>query len=208
VPFEFNGRREILVAGGDCISGHDPATGKELWRWGTWNPTRITHWRLVPSPLGAGAIVLACAPKGSPVYAVKAGLSGNLGDADLAWVSTTREVSSDVSTPLHYQGSIYLLNSDRKLLSRLEPATGRVIWQGELAARSKFEASPLGADGRIYLINHDGQVFVVRAGGDEFALLHQTDMGDDNDRELRSSVIAARGQLFVRTGRKLYCLQK
>ena len=208
VPFEFNGRHEILVAGGDCISGHDPASGKELWRWGNWNPTRITHWRLVPSPLGAGSVVLACAPKGAPVYAVKAGLSGQLSDADLSWTSSTREVSSDVSTPLYYQGSVYLLNSDRKLLSRLETATGKVIWQGELPSRVKFEASPLGADGRIYLMNHEGLAFVVRAGGDAFVLLHIAGMGDDGDRELRASIIAAHGQLFVRTGRKLYCLEK
>lgn len=208
VPFEFNGRKELLVVGGDCITGHDPATGRELWRWGTWNPTRITHWRLVPSPLPAGSVVLACAPKNSPVYAVKAGLSGTLSDADLAWVSSEREVSSDVSTPLYYQGSVYLLNSDRKTLSRIEPSSGRVIWTGELASRSKFEASPLGADGRIYLMNHEGQVHVVRAGGEEFTLLHQTDMGDEGDRELRPSVIAAHNQLFIRTGRKLYSLQK
>lgn len=43
------------VVGGDAITGHDPASGRELWRWGTWNPTKIGHWRLVPSPtVGAG----------------------------------------------------------------------------------------------------------------------------------------------------------
>ncbi len=208
VPFEFKGRKELLIAGGDCLTGHDPATGQELWRWGTWNPTRITHWRLVPSPLGADSVVLACAPKGAPVYAVKAGLSGTLTDADLAWTSTEREISSDVSTPLYYQGSVYLLNSDRKTLSRIEPASGKVLWTGELNSRPKFEASPLGADGRIYMMNHEGEVFVVQAGGDEFKLLHQVNMGDEGDRDLRPSVIAAHGQIFVRTGKTLYCLQK
>ncbi len=67
IPYEFNGRKELLLAGGDDLTGHDPETGKELWRWGTWNPTRIGHWRLVPSPAAGGGIVLACAPKGDPV---------------------------------------------------------------------------------------------------------------------------------------------
>lgn len=207
-PFEFNGRKEILITGGDCVTAHDPVTGRELWRWGTWNPTRITHWRLVPSPVAAGAVVLACAPKGSPVYAVKAGLSGTLSDNDLAWVSTEREVSSDVSTPLYYQGSIYLLNSDRKTLSRIEPGSGKILWTGELSSRAKFESSPLGADGRIYMMNHEGEVYVARAGGDEFKLLHQVNLGADGDRDLRASLIAAHGQLFVRTGRTLYSFQK
>lgn len=208
VPFDYQGQKELLVAGGDCLTGHDPATGEELWRWGTWNPNRITHWRLVPSPLGAGSVVLACGPKGAPVFAIKAGLKGTHEDDALAWVSTEREVSSDVSTPLLYDGSVYVLNSDRKVLVRLEPATGKIIWQGGFESRSKFEASPLGADGKIYVMNHDGRVFVVRAGGNEFKLLHSVDMGDQGDRELRTSIVAAEGQVFVRTGRKLYCLQK
>src|SRR5207247_7186301 len=55
MPYTHNGRTELIITGGDSISGHDPATGKEIWRWGTWNPTRIGHWRLVPSATaGAG----------------------------------------------------------------------------------------------------------------------------------------------------------
>ncbi len=48
---ELNGESQLLITGGDCITGHDPSTGKEIWRWGTWNPTKIGHWRLVPSPV-------------------------------------------------------------------------------------------------------------------------------------------------------------
>lgn len=206
VPFENAGRTELLVAGGDCLTGHDPATGKELWRWGTWNPSRIGHWRLVPSPLGAGSVILACAPKGAPVYAVKAGLNGTQDDSALAWVSEEREISSDVATPLYYGGKIYLLNSDRKTLACLEPDSGKTVWVAELPTRTKLESSPLGADGKIYLMSMTGEVFVAKAGGEKFELLHQTQMGDGGDRDLRSSIIASHGQLFIRTGSKLYCL--
>jgi outer membrane protein assembly factor BamB len=100
IPFEHNGRTELLVVGGDCITGHSPKNGEELWRWGTWNPSRITHWRLVPSAVAGDGMVLACAPKGSPVYAFKAGAKGTLDDSGVAWKSSAREDSSDVSTPL------------------------------------------------------------------------------------------------------------
>ena len=73
VPFVHNGRRELLVVGGDDLSGHDLETGKELWRWGTWNPTRIRHWRLVPSPVANEDVILACAPKRDPIYAIRTG---------------------------------------------------------------------------------------------------------------------------------------
>ena len=136
VPYTHNGRTELLITGGDCISGADPKTGKELWRWGTWNPTRIGHWRLVPSPTAGAGIALACGPKDSPVYAVKLGGKGSLANTDLAWQSfvqstedaakaarslDNREISSDVPTPLFYEGKFYVLNGAKKKLVCLAP---------------------------------------------------------------------------------------
>ena len=47
MPWEQNGRRELLIAGGDALTGHDPETGRELWRWETWNPTKIGQYRCI-----------------------------------------------------------------------------------------------------------------------------------------------------------------
>lgn len=207
IPFKHGGREELLIVGGDCITGHDPKDGSELWRWGTWNPSRITHWRVVPSPVTGGGMVLACGPKGEPIYAFKAGERGTLGDADVAWKSSDREVSSDVCTPLFYKGKFYVLNGDRKTIARVDPATGKADWVGELGTRIKLESSPTGADGKIYFMDHRGEVFVV-AAGDEFKLLHQTSMADEGDDFLRSTIVAAHGNLFMRMGRTLYCVGK
>src|SRR5439155_15727134 len=205
IPFTFQNREEILIAGGDCITGHDPATGKELWRWGTWNPSRITHWRLVPSPVAGGGVVLACWPKGAPVCAVKGGGRGNLLDPGLAWKSPAREISSDVSTPLFYQDRFYVLNSDRKTIARVAPESGKVEWIGEPGSPAKIESSPTGAGGRIYFMNHRGDVYVAEAG-EQFKLLYTAAMGDEGDHDLRSSIAIAHSCLFVRTGSKLYCV--
>jgi outer membrane protein assembly factor BamB len=207
VPFEHGSRKELLIIGGDCISGHSPADGKELWRWGTWNPTRIGHWRLVPSPVTGDGVVLACAPKGSPIYAVKAGLKGNLDDSCLAWKSEEREVSSDVATPLFYKGKFYVVNGDRRTIARVDPKTGKADWIGELGSRIKIESSPTCADDKIYFQNFKGEVFVV-AAGDQFKLLNTVPMGDEGDDQLRASIPISDGQLFIRTGKKLYCVGK
>ena len=59
VPFTHDGVTQLLVAGADCLTAHDPKSGREVWRWGTWNPERIGHWRLVPTPCpGAGLVVI------------------------------------------------------------------------------------------------------------------------------------------------------
>ena len=205
IPFAHAGRREMLVIGGDCITGHSLTDGEELWRWGSWNPTRITHWRLVPSPVTGGGVVLACAPKGSPVFAIKAGSQGALDDSGLAWTIPEREVSSDVGTPLFYQGRFYVLNGDKKNLARIDPATGKADWIGDLGTRVKLESSPTGADGKIFFQNFRGEVFVV-AAAPEFKLLHVAAMGDDGDEDLRATVAVAQGSLFIRTGSKLYCV--
>ena len=205
IPFEHKGRGELLVAGGDCITGHDLKTGTERWRWGTWNPTRITHWRLVPSPVAGDGVVLACAPKGSAVYAVKLGGAGALDDSGLAWVSKDREISSDVCTPLFYQGKFYVLNGEKKTLARVDPATGQADWIGDLGTRVKIEASPTGADGKIYFQNFRGEVFIVAAAA-EFKLLRTIPLGDDGDNDNRASIAVAQGNLFIRTGGNLYCV--
>jgi outer membrane protein assembly factor BamB len=205
LPYLYQGRNEILVIGGDCITGHDAATGSELWRWGTWNPTKITHWRMVTSPCAGAGIVLACAPKGAPIYAVKAGLSDTLDQTALAWVSQDRAVSTDVSTPLFYKNRFFVLNSDRKVLSCLEPVSGHVLWTGSLGSSSKLEASPTGADNKIYLINHRGDVFITGTG-DQFELLRTIPMGEDDDANIRSTIAVSDGHLFIRTATKLYCI--
>lgn len=209
VPFEFNGRKEILISGGDDLTGHDPKTGQELWRWGTWNPTRIPHWRLVPSPIAGDGVILACAPKSDPIYAIKAGETGVLDESDIVWKSRRPgPITADVPTPAFYDGDFFIVNdvSRDNQISRVEPQTGKVKWTTELPGRKKFEASPTLADGKIYLMNFPGDVVVLEA--DTGNILHQTSMGEEGDTFTRSSIAVAYGNLFIRTNRKLFCVGK
>ncbi|MGD0536385.1 MAG: PQQ-binding-like beta-propeller repeat protein [Verrucomicrobiota bacterium] len=205
VPFEFAGRRELLVVGGDCLTGHDPDDGHELWRWGTWNTNRIGHWRLVPSPVAGGGVVLACGPKGSPVFAIKAGGSGKLDDGTIAWrTDAQRQITSDVPTPLFYLGDFFVLSDLKKNLTRLDPATGQIKWSITTPGSAKFEASPIGADGKVYLLNFRGEVVIVDTA--DGRVRQQIPMGDEGEDRVRSSIAIAHGELFIRTTRKLYCV--
>ena len=207
VPMEHDGRREILIAGGDAISGHDPDTGKELWRWGTWNPGRIPHWRLVPSPVYGDGVILACAPKGDPIYAVPAGKDGLLDDDQLLWISEEeRVVSSDVPTPAFHDGDFFVLSDVRKALSRVKPQTGEVVWTIQTPGRSKYEASPTIADGKIYLINFLGEVTVVDAADGNILLTTPMEPVSGTEDQVRSTVVADGSQLFIRTNSRLWCI--
>lgn len=208
IPSTINGKQQLLIAGGDALSGHDLETGKELWRWGTWNPRRITHWRLVPSPVAIDDVILACAPKSDPIYAIRPNGTGTLEDSAIAWTSKKEDkVTSDVPTPACYDGDFFVLSDLRKHLSRVEPQTGKVKWGIPTPGRAKYEASPLVADGKIYIINHAGEAAVIDAENGK--ILNVIPMDPTSGGEVvRASIVAAQGQLFIRTTRKLYCVGK
>ncbi len=208
IPHSFNGKQQLLIVGGDALTGHDLETGRELWRWGTWNPKRITHWRLVPSPIAGDGVVLACAPKASPVYAIRPNRAGVLDESAVVWTSHDRkEISSDVPTPAYYDGDFFVLNDIRKHLSRVEPRTGRVKWAIQTPGDAKYEASPLAADGKIYIISHAGGVAVIDAANGK--VLNTIPMDKPSGLELvRASISAAHGRLFIRTTQRLYCVGK
>ena len=208
MPFTFNGRTELLVAGGDVLTGHDTVSGKELWRTPSWNPEKISHWRLVPGPVAGDGIILACAPKRAPVYAFKAGGEGLLQESGIAWISgdavNSQHVSSDVATPLFYRNRFYVMNSDRKSMACVDPKSGKLFWEYRVEGGVKIESSPTAADGRIYFMDQRGSVTVL-AAGDEAKLLHQAEFGDRGQKDIRSSIAIAHGCLFIRTNEALFC---
>lgn len=209
LPYVHEGREELVVIGGDCVTGHKLDTGEEIWRWGTWNPGREPFWRLVPSPVAGDGVILACAPKKNPIYALEAGLVGtHEGDSGVLWESDPDKpvwVSSDVSTPAFLDGHFYILNSDARALCCVEAKTGKVKYTERLESRDKLEASPTIADGKIYMMNHLGDVFVVKAG-EKFELLHTTEMGTSGRNITRSCISVSQGNLFIRTDTHLYCI--
>tara|TARA_R110000850_G_scaffold271383_2_gene405630 strand:+ start:3421 stop:4680 length:1260 start_codon:yes stop_codon:yes gene_type:complete len=208
IPITFEGRDEILISGADCITGHSPATGEELWRWGTYNPERIGHWRLVPSPVYGQGMILVCAPKGAPVYAVQAGATKDHSEAPNPWISEGKEVTADVPTPLFYDGYFYILNGRNKFLTCLHPTTGKVLWSARIDAKTKIESSPTGVDGKIYFISQLGEVFVYSAGPNGGEVLNATTFGSSQSVNIRSSIVPANGALFIRTDDQLYAVRK
>ena len=206
IPVTHEGREELLITGGDCLTSHDPATGKELWRWGTYNPERIGHWRLVPSPVYGQGTVLVCAPKGAPIYAIEAGGNGTFDD--VAWKSEGKEVTADVPTPLFYDGYFYVLNGRNKFLTCLHPNSGKVVWSTPIDGKVKLEASPTGVDGKIYVMSHLGEVFVFSAGPEGGTLLHETTFGRAQSVNIRASIVPSNGTLYIRTDDELYAIRK
>lgn len=196
---------DLLLAGGDFLSSHDPESGHENWRWGTWNQGhKQAWWRLVPSPVPGKFKALVCAPKGAPVYAVKIP-ENETKVSSLIWDSSgEKQVTSDVPTPLYYRERFYVLSDLKKNLSCLNEDTGEIVWSLSLPGKYKWRSSPTGGDGKIYLMNHNAMVLVVDA--DKGSIIHQTKMGGTYDDLTRSSIVLNRGSLLIKTNEKLYCI--
>jgi len=193
---------EILMVGGDCATASDANTGEELWRCGGLNSRNDSTFRIVPSPVFADGIVVACAPKHEPVFGIKDGGKGLVTDTRVAW--SFREYPSDCVTPLYYKGKLFVFDGDKDMMTCLDPKSGTKKWEGNVGVREIFRASPTGADGKIYCIGERGTVVVLSAG-DEFKILATIPMGEE---PVRASIAAADGHLFIRTAQNLYCIGK
>ncbi|MDB6152557.1 MAG: Pyrrolo-quinoline quinone [Chthoniobacteraceae bacterium] len=198
-----DGKTQILLVGGDCMTGHDPATGAELWRGYGINRKGGEWMRVVASPVSAAGLAIASGPKKEPLIAFRTDLKGDISQSGVAW-SFDEKKTPDVCTPVFYDGKLFVLDGDSQTLTCLDPKSGAKKWQGNLGDRMVIRSSPTAADGKIYIINEKGTVFVCSAG-DEFKLLATIPMGGSEGT--RSSIAISNGQLFIRTTNALHCIQ-
>jgi outer membrane protein assembly factor BamB len=135
------------------------------------------------------------------LMAITLGGSGDMTSTAVKW-KYLRPVPQVPSTLL-YQGVLYMVN-DSGILISLDPATGNVIKQGRLkGAIDKYFASPIGADGKVWLVSQDGTVSVVSAQRD-----WETIQVNTLDDEVFATPVPADGELFVRTRSALYAFRK
>ena len=203
IAVEAAGRTEIVICGGEFVTAHHAETGKELWRW-EYTKTREIWQRIVSSPVIADALVLTCQAHGRGMFALRPGGSGLIPHDSYAWKWPGE--AADVCSPLVYRGSAYVIAGDKrgKVITCLDPKTGKVKWQSKFPGAGPWRASPTGADGKIYCISEGGD-YVVLAAGDKFKELFRTSL---KARPCRSTIVAAQGCLLIRTAKELICLRK
>ncbi len=199
VPIETSAGPRIILAGGDHITAHDPGDGHEIWRSPSCNPLKKRLYRQVAMPVYAAGLIIGSVPRGNGMFALRPDGKGQLTDATLVW--KRRANAPDVCTPLVMDERLYVLDGRRKVLSCLDPKTGRDHWRTRLETQRPFQASPTGADGRIYCIDLAGEVFVVSATDGK--ILSRIAMGG---KGCRATIAAANGRLYIRTSETLYCV--
>lgn len=184
------------------IRGYDPRTGKELWRLG--GSSKIT----APTPIYNEGLFVVASGRGPerPIFVVRPNARGDLtlsagktASDMIVWSRTGR--GSYMPTPLAYNGILYVL-ANNGTFDAYNLKTGDELYRQRLPTiGSGFSASPVAADGKIYLSNEDGEMLVV-AAGEKFNHLATNSMGE----LLMATPALSDGVLYVRSAASLFAI--
>jgi outer membrane protein assembly factor BamB len=191
-------RLELIVSGGDLITGHDLSTMQELWRADVLNPTDYAMNRIITSPVYKDGIVYA-GSRVKPFVAMKPGGKGDVSKSHVLW---TYQNGPDVPTPVTDGQLVYIVN-DRGIMFCIDAKTGAEVWGPQRIQAAIYSSSPVLADGKLYISNEEGTTTVVKAGR-TFEVLAENKF----EEYTLSSPAISDGQIFLRTEKALYCIGK
>lgn len=196
VIMRTNDRTELIVTGADVITGHDTATGRELWRAKGLNPSNNGSYRIVASPVPVQDLVIA-PTRERPMLAVRIGGQGDVTATRRVWAS---DEGPDVPTPVTDGTYLYVVR-DNGVVWCLDVRTGAKVYGPQRLRSGTYSASPVLVDGKLYVTNEDGLTTVLKAGS-QFAVLAENALDD----YVLSSPAVSDGQLFLRTAEHLWAI--
>ena len=186
---DVDGRRQLISSGAGQIIAYEPETGNEIWK------VRYDGYSVVPRPVyGHGLVYFSTSFDRATLMAIRPTGRGDVTDTHVVW--SRKKSAPETPSALLVGDELYVV-SDRGIGSCIDAATGDLHWQQRLGSR--FSASPLFADGRIYFQSEDGKTTVI-APGTSFRKLAENQI---NARTL-ASLAPANGAMYLRSNRHLY----
>jgi outer membrane protein assembly factor BamB len=162
--FEANGRAELVTQATKFTRGYDPMTGKELWRLSGNSEIAI------PTPvIGPNLIIVSNGyTPVQPIFAIRPGATGDItpkaGQTQSEFIAWSMNRGGPyIPTPVIYKDQLYVLGING-VLTAYDVRTGQRVYQQRVGAGGSFSASPVAADGKLYISSEDGDVSVVKAG--------------------------------------------
>lgn len=186
-----NGRDQLVSSAGDVVQGFNLKTGERIWT------VSSPGEGVVPSVvIGDGLIFTTSGFGDSTIRAVRIGGKGDVTKTHIAWEST--DDVSKIPSMLYVRPFLFLI-TETGVAKCLRATTGEEIWRERL--ESRYSASPVWAEGRIYFLSEKGKTTVVQAGG-EFKIIAENEL---NEKCSASPAVSQR-HIFIRTENNLYCI--
>ena len=198
-----DGKQAFLLShGADYIVAHSLEDGHELWRCAGLNPKEKYNptLRLVASPVAVPGLIIAPSAKNGPVLALLPTGQGNITESQSTRLWTRPDNTPDVPSPLVVDGIVYLCRENGVLMA-LDRETGKEIYPQQRCFSDRYRASPVYADGKIYLTSRKGVVTVVKAGK-EFEILGENKFEED----ISASPAISNGRIYFRTFEHLWAI--
>lgn len=193
---EHEGKTQVVTSGTNRVRSYNLEDGTPVWQCGGLSKNHI------PSPVTDGERVYCMSGyKGYSLLAIPLSARGDITGSDqLAW--SKDKGTPYVPSPVLYGDLLYYLQSNQNLLSVADARTGELYVERErLPGLARIYASPVGADGRIYLTDCGGNTLVLDRGKKLKVLA--TNRLDDR---FHSSAALAGDAIFLRGMRSLYCI--
>ena len=201
-----NGKDAYLVChGNDYATAHALGDGREIWRLGDLNPSDNynKYLRFVASPVCTPDLIVVPSAKNGPVVGLKPDAKGTINAGDKAEQWRIDHGTPDVPCPLVADGLVYLLGEGGHLTC-LDAKTGKPYYTTKNPPHNhRHRASPVLADGKLYLTARDGVVTVVKAGK-EFAKVATNKLPD----EIAASPAVSGGRIYLRGFEYLWAIGK
>lgn len=191
---QLNGRWEMISLGAKAAYSYDPFTGKELWR----VEERGQHSASTRPVLGFGMIFYPTGFSNGQLYAVRTGGNGLITDTHVAW--RVKRGASNKPSILLIGDLIYMIG-DTGIATCVEAKTGEIVWQQRIGG--EYSASPVYADGKIWMFSEEGKTTVIKPGR-TFEKLAENNL---DEGFLASPAIAGKA-FFLRTRTHLYRIEK
>jgi outer membrane protein assembly factor BamB len=198
IVVEHAGKAQVIVPGTKRLRGYDLVTGAVLWECAGLSSN------IIASPVAADGVVYAGSSYNTrALMAIRLeGAKGDItGTKQVLW---SRERGAPyVPSPLLYGDSLYTMHHYQGVISRVDVKTGKD--QGgpfRLEAIDNAYASPVGADGRIYVTSRDG-ITQVMTHGEKIPRMLAVNRLDD---PINASAALAGRELFIRSEHYLYCI--
>jgi outer membrane protein assembly factor BamB len=192
---EVSGAKQLITPGSGVVNALDPKTGREIWR-----ATYGDGYSVIPKPVyGHGLLFIATGYNTPEVIAIRPdGAKGDVTDTHVVW--TYKRAAPHTPSLLLVGDELYLV-SDKGVATCLDARTGREHWQQRIGGG--YSASPLYAEGKIYLQSEEGPAIILKPG------TRFTKLADAGFKERTlASYAVGDNCLFIRTEKHLYRVQQ
>ena len=188
------GRPVMVSVGSKAVYGYDPLTGKELWR----VIERGSHSASSRPVAGHGLVFVPMGFDQAQLLAIRPDGQGDVAASHVAW----RFGKGAPSKPsILLVGDVIYMVNDGGIVGAVEAKTGELVWRGRVDGT--YSASPLFANGRLYLFNEDGKTTVLEAGR-ELKVLAENFL---EDGFMSSPAVDGRA-LYLRTRTHVYRIEE